>query len=120
MTKSLTISHLTKCYGALAALTDINLELPLGAFTSLLGPSGSGKTTLLMLLAGVEEVQEGRIAYDNEDITHLALPKRRAGIVFQHYALFPNLTVRDNILYGVPKDTPEKDKAEKRAVSSSV
>ena len=115
MTKSLTISHLTKRYGALAALTDINLELPLGAFTSLLGPSGSGKTTLLMLLAGVEEVQEGRIAYDNEDITHLALPKRRAGIVFQHYALFPNLTVRDNILYGVPKNTSEKERTEKLA-----
>lgn len=115
MTKSLTISHLTKRYGALAALSDINLELPLGAFTSLLGPSGSGKTTLLMLLAGVEEVQQGRISYDREDITHLDLPKRRAGIVFQHYALFPNLTVKDNILYGVAKDVSEKERDQKLA-----
>lgn len=115
MDKFLTISHLTKRFEKLTALSDINLQLPLGAFTSLLGPSGSGKTTLLMLLAGIEEMQEGVILYDNEDITQLELPKRRAGIVFQHYALFPNLTVRENILYGVPRCTPEKDREEKLA-----
>ena len=105
MDHSLKIEHLSKRFADTTVLTDINVAIPQGSFTCILGPSGSGKTTLLMLLAGIEKASEGKIFFGEEDITDVALEKRKAGIVFQNYALFPNLTVKENILYGLSADT---------------
>lgn len=104
MDHSLKIEYLSKRFADTTVLTDINVAIPQGSFTCILGPSGSGKTTLLMLLAGIEKASEGKIFFGEEDITDVALEKRKAGIVFQNYALFPNLTVKENILYGLPAD----------------
>ena len=104
MDHSLKIEHLSKRFADTTVVTDINVAIPQGSFTCILGPSGSGKTTLLMLLAGIEKASEGKIFFGEEDITDVALEKRKAGIVFQNYALFPNLTVKENILYGLPAD----------------
>ena len=113
MNNRLRIENLSKSFGTTSVLSGINLSIPLGAFTSILGPSGSGKTTLLMVLAGIEKATKGKIVFGDEDITDIALPNRKAGIVFQHYALFPNLTVKDNILYGVSNRVDQTVKEEK-------
>lgn len=99
----LTLTGLCKTYGVTQALKPLDLAIPKGSFTSILGPSGSGKTTLLMLLAGIETPTAGRIQFEDKDLTQISLEKRNVGIVFQHYALFPHLTVKDNILYGVKR-----------------
>lgn len=112
MDQSLKIEHLSKHFAETTVLSDLNVEIPQGSFTCVLGPSGSGKTTLLMLLAGTEKVSKGRIFFGDEDITDIALEKRKAGIVFQNYALFPNLTVKENILYGLPSNTDSEKRQE--------
>lgn len=109
----LKIEHLSKSFGQAQVLNDISVDIPQGSFTCILGPSGSGKTTLLMILAGLESVTHGKISFEGEDITSVPIEKRRIGIVFQHYALFPSLTVKDNILYGFSKKSSEKEKKEK-------
>ena len=112
MDQSLKIEHLSKHFAETTVLSDLNVEIPQGSFTCVLGPSGSGKTTLLMLLAGIEKVSKCRIFFGDEDITDIALEKRKAGIVFQNYALFPNLTVKENILYGLPSNTDSEKRQE--------
>lgn len=82
-----------------AALKDISFEVRAGEFLSILGPSGCGKTTLLRIIVGLLEASEGRILLDGEDITKVPPAKRRMGMVFQNYALFENMTVRENISY---------------------
>jgi putative spermidine/putrescine transport system ATP-binding protein len=83
--------------GKADAVRALDLEVANGEFLTLLGPSGSGKTTTLMMLAGFEQPTEGRIFVGAEDITHVAVEKRGIGMVFQNYALFPNMTVAENI-----------------------
>lgn len=100
-TSTLKINELTKRYDRTTAVAPCSLCLPQGGFTSILGPSGCGKTTMLMMIAGVVEPSGGQVWLDGEDITHVPLEKRGIGIVFQHYALFPNLTVKENVLYGL-------------------
>jgi ABC-type Fe3+/spermidine/putrescine transport system ATPase subunit len=97
----------SKYFGGVAALKSIDLHIPSGSFFSLLGPSGCGKTTLLRILAGLESPDEGRILLDGRDITSLPPEKRPFNIVFQRYALFPHLSVRDNIGFGL---TTERSK----------
>jgi spermidine/putrescine ABC transporter ATP-binding subunit len=86
-------------YGSVTAVGGVSLTVGAGEFVSLLGPSGSGKTTLLMMLAGFEEPDEGRLTVGERDITHLAPNKRDIAMVFQRYALFPHMTVADNIAF---------------------
>ena len=81
----------------------ITLDIPRGEILALLGPSGSGKTTMLRLLAGFESADAGRIAVDGEDVTTMSPARRRFGMVFQHYALFPHLDVGENVGFGLPK-----------------
>ncbi|TCS60935.1 ABC transporter ATP-binding protein [Varunaivibrio sulfuroxidans] len=84
------------------ALDPIDLQIEAGETIALLGPSGCGKTTLLRLIAGLEVPDPGgRILYDGEDVTRLAIERRNVGMVFQSYALFPNMTVRENVAYGL-------------------
>jgi sulfate transport system ATP-binding protein len=95
------IEELAKEFGATTALLPVSLAIPSGALVSLLGPSGSGKTTLLRVLAGLEAPTSGRVLFDGQDATGLSVQERRAGFVFQHYALFRHMTVFENIAYGL-------------------
>jgi iron(III) transport system ATP-binding protein len=97
----LKIDNLSKRFGAFHAVRAASFEVAQGEFVCLLGPSGCGKTTLLRMIAGLETVTEGTIVQKGRDITHLPPSKRDFGIVFQSYALFPNLTVFDNVAYGL-------------------
>ena len=97
----LLFENVTKRFGKLTAVDNVTLGIQKGEFYSLLGPSGCGKTTLLRMLAGFEPLDSGRIFLDGKDITNLPPNKRRVNTVFQNYALFPHLTVRENIEFGL-------------------
>ena len=112
------IDEISKQFGVTAALHPVSLSIPSGALVALLGPSGSGKTTLLRILGGLEFPTSGRVLFDGQDATHLSVQDRRAGFVFQSYALFRHMTVFDNIAYGLtahPRATrPEKAEIARR------
>jgi sulfate transport system ATP-binding protein len=95
------IEEISKEFGATAALHPVSLSIPSGSLIALLGPSGSGKTTLLRILGGLEFPSAGRVLFDGTDATGLTVQERRAGFVFQSYALFRHMTVFDNIAYGL-------------------
>jgi len=92
---------ITSCYGSTRVLCNVNLSIRPGELHTLLGPSGCGKTTLLRLVGGFLSPAEGQILMNGIDITTLAPEKRNMGIVFQNYALFPNMTVEENVAYGL-------------------
>ncbi|RYI00668.1 MAG: ATP-binding cassette domain-containing protein, partial [Acetobacteraceae bacterium] len=95
------IDEISKSFGTTTALNPVSLSIPSGALVALLGPSGSGKTTLLRILGGLEFPTSGRVLFDGSDATGLTVQQRRAGFVFQSYALFRHMTVFDNIAYGL-------------------
>lgn len=97
----LNIQKISKTYGNNTVLNNISLQADQGQFITLLGPSGCGKSTLMRILAGLETPSSGTIEINHEDITTLPPQKRQMGMVFQHYALFPNMTALDNILFGL-------------------
>ena len=97
----LELKKIRKSYEGIEVLKNINLKIEKGEIVSILGPSGCGKTTLLNLILGLTQVSEGRIIFDGEDITQMPMEKRGFNIVFQEYALFPNLNVYENIVYGL-------------------
>lgn len=96
---ALSLRRLTKRYGDFTAVDDVSLEVGQGQFLTLLGPSGSGKTTILMAIAGFVEPSGGHVMLDGRDITPLPPEKRDFGMVFQGYALFPHMTVADNVAF---------------------
>lgn len=96
-----TFENVTKRYGNTTAVRSLNLQIADGALHFLLGPSGCGKTTTLRMLAGLEKVTEGRILFDDRDVTNVPAAERGIGMVFQNYALWPHMTVRKNIEYGL-------------------
>ena len=95
------IEELAKEFAATRALYPVSLSIPSGALIALLGPSGSGKTTLMRILGGLEHATSGRVLFDGLDATGMSVQERRAGFVFQHYALFKHMTVFENIAYGL-------------------
>ncbi|MGD9917994.1 MAG: ABC transporter ATP-binding protein [Paenirhodobacter sp.] len=106
----LTISHLEKSFGPNRVVKDFNLAIEQGEFVSLLGPSGCGKTTVLRMVAGFEAPSSGAIAIDGHDVVSLKPNQRNIGMVFQAYALFPNLTVAQNVGFGLKvKGTPRAE-----------
>jgi sulfate transport system ATP-binding protein len=111
---SIVIEQVSKKFGTFAALNNINLEIKPNSLVALLGPSGSGKTTLLRAIAGLEPPDEGRIIINGKDATHLNVRKRNIGFVFQHYALFKHLTVRQNIAFGLKIRKASPDYIQKR------
>lgn len=102
----LKLEHIQKSFDEVHILNDLSLEIPNGEIVSILGPSGSGKTTLLNLILGITEIDEGRILFNEQDMTHVPMEQRGFNIVFQDYALFPNLTAFENITYGL-KNKPQ-------------
>src|SRR5579864_9064520 len=98
---SLIIDSVSKRFARFPALNGVSLTAPLGSFVALVGPSGSGKTTLLRILGGLEQADSGSVRF--ADMNWLALParERKAGFVFQQYALFKHMTVADNIAFGL-------------------
>jgi sulfate/thiosulfate transport system ATP-binding protein len=98
---SIEIRNVTKRLGSFLALDDISLEIPDGSLTAVLGPSGSGKSTLLRIVAGLERPDSGAVLLSGEDATRLAPQRRNVGFVFQHYAAFKHMTVRDNVAFAL-------------------
>jgi sulfate transport system ATP-binding protein len=92
---------LTKKFGSFTALDDVSIEVPAGSLTALLGPSGSGKSTLLRVIAGLERPEAGSVELDGVDVSGQAAQKRGVGFVFQHYAAFKHMTVRENVAFGL-------------------
>ena len=110
----LVFDHVTKRFGALTAVNDVSFSVNKGEFFSLLGPSGCGKTTLLRMLGGFEKPDSGRIFLEGKDITDLAPNERRVHTVFQNYALFPTMTIWDNIAFSLRlAKLPKKEIEEK-------
>ncbi|HVE65371.1 MAG TPA: ABC transporter ATP-binding protein, partial [Thermoanaerobaculia bacterium] len=97
----LVLEHLDKHFGGLHVTKDVSLSIHRSEILALLGPSGSGKTTVLRTVAGFEVPDSGRVLVDGEDVTFLPPERRRFGIVFQHYALFPHMTVGENVAFGL-------------------
>src|SRR4051812_27035370 len=98
---SIHLAGITKRWGDTAALEDITLDIASGSFCVLLGPSGCGKSTTLRILAGLETATTGQVLIDGRDVTDLPPSARGIGMVFQNYALFPHLSVADNITFGL-------------------
>ena len=107
-----TINKLSKCFGDVTVFEDIEFTIEKGEFVTLLGPSGCGKSTLLRTLAGLDKANKGEIWVDGVDITHTQPQKREIGMVFQSYALFPNMTVEDNVAFGLKMKGISKKEAQ--------
>ena len=95
------VKSVAKTYGPIPVLTDISTEFQEGSFTSLLGPSGSGKTTLLRIIAGFIKPDEGVVMIGNNDVTNVPVWGRNIGMMFQSYALFPHMTIAQNVAFGL-------------------
>jgi putative spermidine/putrescine transport system ATP-binding protein len=98
---ALSVRRLRKAFGAVLAVDEVSLDAAPGEFLSLLGPSGCGKSTLLRMVAGLVEPDGGQVVLAGEDITRVAVHRRNLGLVFQSYALFPHMTVLDNVAFGL-------------------
>ncbi|NBC33983.1 MAG: ATP-binding cassette domain-containing protein [Alphaproteobacteria bacterium] len=121
MTAFVEIDDVTRQWDGKGGVRAVSMTVGRGAFVSILGPSGCGKSTLLRLIAGLERPSAGRIRIDGEDVTHRPPAQRRLSLVFQSYALFPHLTVRDNILFGMKvRRAPRALREEKLAEAAGM
>jgi multiple sugar transport system ATP-binding protein len=109
------LRHVTKRYGAVTAISDLSLAVEKGSFTALLGPSGCGKSTLLRMIAGLEEITAGQCLIDGADVTDTPPAQRRIAMVFQSYALYPHMTVRQNIAFSLSVAGASKRTQDERA-----
>jgi sulfate transport system ATP-binding protein len=101
LTVGIEVRNLSKRYGSFQAVRDVSFEVPAGQLVALLGPSGTGKSTILRIIAGLEAADRGNVVLTGEDATRLPVQERGVGFVFQHYALFRHMSVRDNIAFGL-------------------
>ena len=108
------VEHLQKSYSGTPVFSDINCSIAQGEFVTLLGPSGCGKSTLLRCIAGLTPVDDGKILLDGQDIVPLSPQKRGIGMVFQSYALFPNMTVEQNVAFGLRMQKVNANDSHKR------
>ncbi|MGQ3149180.1 MAG: ABC transporter ATP-binding protein, partial [Agrobacterium sp.] len=95
------LNNIAKSFGSFAAIRDVSMEIPTGSFAVFVGPSGCGKSTLLRMIAGLEETSGGRIAIDDRDVTAVEPADRGVAMVFQNYALYPHLTVFENMAFSL-------------------
>lgn len=114
--RSIQLKNITKSYQGESVLENLNLTIPEGKFFALLGPSGSGKTTILRLIAGFEIADSGTIFLGDENITNKPINQRRVNTVFQNYALFPHMTVFENIAYGLQVKGVARDEINERVI----
>ncbi len=114
MSQSVVLRNVAKTFGSVCALKTINLEIKEGEFITLLGPSGCGKTTTLRLIAGFNDPDQGQILLGDEEITNLPPQKREIGMVFQDYALFPHLTIKENIAFPLRERRTPKENIDDR------
>ena len=115
--KSLTLKNVTKKFGSVLALDNFNLEVGVGELVALLGPSGCGKTTALRVVAGLENQDSGNLYVGDKDLSETPAHKRNMGMVFQAYSLFPNLTVEENVAFGLQMRKVSKHERKKKAES---
>src|SRR5579872_512832 len=107
---SITLRGVSKVFDRVPVVSDLNAVVPDGTFTVLLGPSGCGKTTTLQMIAGLELVSGGRILFDGQDVTRVPPHKRDIAMVFQSYALYPQKTVYENMVFGLKiRHTPRQE-----------
>ena len=112
----LRVDNITKMFGQFTALSDISVGIKQGEFVSVLGPSGCGKTTLLRVIAGLEEQNSGSVWIANRDVSREPVANRKLGIVFQSYALFPNINIIGNVQYGINRRQFSKSEREQQAM----
>ena len=110
------VKNLTKIYNKKKVLNNISFDVKNGEFLSILGPSGCGKTTLLKILIGIEKQSSGEIIKNGENITNIDSSKRGMGIVFQNYALFPNMTVLQNVMYALNLKLKDREQSRKKSL----
>ena len=115
---AVSLKGINKSFGSVAAVVDLNLDIPQGEFFSMLGPSGSGKTTVLRIIAGFESASAGSIMLEGSDVTQLAPFDRDVNTVFQDYALFPHLTIQQNVEYGLKARKMSKSDRTKLALEA--
>ncbi|MEF8886364.1 MAG: ABC transporter ATP-binding protein [Haloarculaceae archaeon] len=116
MAESVTLEGVTKRFDETLAVDDVSLTVEPGETVGLVGPSGCGKTTTLRTVAGFETPSEGRVLFDGEEVTHVPPEQRNVGLVFQSYALFDNMTVKENVEFGLKmRGMPEADRADRAA-----
>ncbi|HSI74160.1 MAG TPA: sulfate ABC transporter ATP-binding protein [Fimbriimonas sp.] len=116
---SIEVKNVSKRYGNFHAVNDVSLTVPTGKLVALLGPSGSGKTTLLRIIAGLEDPDQGSVAFAGKDATSVSVRHRKVGFVFQHYALFKHMSVFENIAFGL-RVRPRKDRPSKAEIKDRV
>ena len=114
MSVSISIENVVKRYDNLTIIPDLSLEIKNGEFFTLLGPSGCGKTTLLRMIAGFNTIEVGEIKFDKDVINNIPAHKRNIGMVFQNYAIFPHMTVRENVEYGLKLRKENKESMKKK------
>ena len=114
MSKRIVIDHCDKFYGGFKAINDVSLDIKAGEFFTLLGPSGCGKTTLLRMIAGFNSIEKGEIRFDDQVINKVPAYERNIGMVFQSYAIFPHMTVEQNVAYGLKPRKVSKEDTKKR------
>src|SRR5947209_13472819 len=111
---AIALEGVSKRFGGVAAVDDVSLAIREGEFFSLLGPSGCGKTTTLRMIAGFEKPNEGRIVLQGRDVTSVSANRRPVNMVFQHYALFPHMSIYDNVTFGLKvKHVPRQEHRER-------
>ena len=116
---SIEVLNLSRKFGSFTALQDVNLQVNAGELLALLGPSGSGKTTLLRVIAGLETVDSGQVLFHGEDATDQHVRERQVGFVFQHYALFRNMTIFENVAFGL-RVRPKEFRPSNKEIQSRV
>ena len=114
MSTPIVVEGISKRFGSFEAVRDVTFTAPEGKITALLGPSGSGKSTVLRMIAGLEEPSAGRILMGEEELTVKSVQERQVGFVFQHYALFRHMSVRDNVAFGLRVRKESKQTRDKR------
>ena len=114
MSNQVIIQNAVKRYGDFTALNGVSLDIQEGEFFTLLGPSGCGKTTLLRMIAGFNSIEGGTIAFNGKVINDIAPNKRNIGMVFQNYAVFPHMTVRENVAFGLENRHLPKNEIKQR------